>query len=214
MPRRQVDVIGGAIIIAGTGTVGLGQRFTAAAQDLYESNGFKGKNHLEWAKTLCSAGIKDFAETQAPKGSYGALVAFRTKKGEHLCEFPAEDFQPELKEDKCWYVSMGSGQSLADPYLALMRLTFWKNGAPSLVDGVFAAAWVMKHAIEVAHGLIGPPIRIATLTKDSARLLSDDELEEHLNLVDESLRHFASFAERLTKSAGTPELPAGPRSGT
>lgn len=36
----------------------------------------------------------------------------------HLCEFSTNDFQPEFKEiNRLWYVAMGSGQTLAEPFI-------------------------------------------------------------------------------------------------
>ena len=95
---------------------------------------------------------------------------------------------------------MGSGQSLADPYLALMRMAFWKNGPPSLQSGIFAAAWVMHHAIEAAPGFVRLPIDIAVLSNEekTARLLVPDELQEHLTHVTESMEHFRAFEKVLT----------------
>jgi len=47
--------------------------------------------------------------------------------------------QPECKTTDCWYASMGSGQSLADPYLALMRRSVWQDGQPNIEEATFAA---------------------------------------------------------------------------
>ena len=206
-PVRKIDIVAGKVIVAGTGAVGLGQRFHAVVHDLYEKKQLKG-GHLDWVKKMATGTIADFSETHVRQGQFGALVAFANKRSGHLCEFAIADFQPEMKEDKCWYVSMGSGQSLADPYLALMRLTFWRDGPPNLQGGTFAAAWVMRHAIEVAPGLIALPISIAVLSGDGdARLLEEDELEEHLNLADASLDHFADFAKRLSDTENAPDVP-------
>ena len=115
-----------------------------------------------------------------------------------------------MKGEQCWYVSMGSGQTLADPYLALMRMAFWNNGRPSLQSGIFAAAWVMHHAIEAAPGFVRAPIDIAVLSDEDkkARLLDPEELQEHLTHVAESMDHFRAFEKQLTgEEESTPPLP-------
>jgi hypothetical protein len=37
------------------------------------------------------------------------------------------DFQPEIKRGKLFFVSMGSGQPLADPFLAFVKRVLWKD---------------------------------------------------------------------------------------
>jgi hypothetical protein len=207
-PQRKIDIIQEQMIIAGTGEVGLGQRFGAVAQALYQGKQLTG-TEFDLTRKLCHATITDFKQTYAPQGQFGALVAFINKNKAHLCEFAVKDFQPELKEDKCWYVSMGSGQALADPYLALMRLTFWSDGPPNLEDGIFAAAWVMRHAILVSPMYLREPAHIAVLStsEKKAYLLSEDEMSEHMNVVDASREHFKGFEKKILESENAAPLP-------
>jgi 20S proteasome alpha/beta subunit len=209
---RKIEVARGEIIIACTGEVGLGQRFASVVTTLHEQNKLKG-SELDCTRLMCATAVADFAQTQAPKDALGALVAFMRNNTAHLCEFATTGFQPEMKTDKCWYVSMGSGQILADAYLALMRSVFWKTGPPKLETGIFAAAWVMKHAIQAAPGLVREPIDIAVLSAQDrkARILDPDELQEHVDLVAASVEHYSGFEKMLTASEGAPELPKAPK---
>ena len=208
-PVRKIAIIRNEVIVAGTGQVGLGQRFEAAVDTLHAGKEWKG-SAIEKAKAMSSKGIGDFAQTGAPQGAFGALVGFVHQGKPELCEFAITDFQPEMKGERCWYVSMGSGQNLADPYLALMRMAFWQGGRPGLQTGIFTAAWVMHHAIEAAPGLIRAPIDIAVLEEGKARLLEPDELQEHLTHVQESMVHFRAFEKTLLGTSDTPELPKPP----
>jgi hypothetical protein len=54
-----------------------------------------------------------------------AIIAFSASNGFNLCEFATKDFQPELKTDQMWFVSMGSGQPILDPFLGLIRKAFF-----------------------------------------------------------------------------------------
>jgi len=86
-PTRKIDLIDDAMILAGTGQMGLGQRFCAQLATLHRAQGagtYKGRPAVEVGKMMAVAGINDFASTQAPQRQYGALVAFRTGKELHL----------------------------------------------------------------------------------------------------------------------------------
>ena len=90
-------------------TSGLGQRFEAAVDTLHAGKEWKG-SAIEKAKAMSSKGIGDFAQTGAPQGAFGALVGFVHQGKPELCEFAITDFQPEMKGERCWYVSMGSAK--------------------------------------------------------------------------------------------------------
>jgi 20S proteasome alpha/beta subunit len=208
-PVHKIDIISEKIIVAGTGSVGLGQRFASCIKGTFDRNEFKGNSEIDWARQMCEIGVRDFQQTNAPKGQFGALVGFVRRGSAHLCEFALSDFQPELKNDKCWYVSMGCGQSLADPYLALMRMAFWQHGPPTVDDAVFAATWVMHHAIELSPGFVREPIDIAVLTasNNKARLLPEAEIDEHKNNVEASIEHLRSFRTKLVNQEDALPIP-------
>src|SRR5690349_3966590 len=131
-PTKKIDIIGERVIVAGTGAVGMGQRFTAVVDKAWQEKVFAKQQHsaIDIGKHLCAEGVKDFQSTGAQPGRFGALVAFVCREKPCLIEFGVTDFQPELKTSNIWYVSMGSGQKIADPFLGLMRQAFWDEGVP------------------------------------------------------------------------------------
>src|SRR5262249_18488183 len=142
------------------------------------------KGHqIDVAKELCKRGIADFSFTNAKQGSYAALVGFPLNNKPHLCEFAAADFQPEFKDERIWYCSMGSGQLITDPFLALMREVFWSSGPPTVQDATFAVTWALDHAVAVNAGGINAPVRVGVMErvegKYVARILDDIDLQEH-----------------------------------
>jgi len=142
--------------------------------------------------------------TYLKPGQYAALVAFPCQKHPHLCEFYSTDFQPELKEDKrLWFVSLGSAQSITDPFLGFIRRAFWKSGVPSVSDAIFAVTWTLQHAIDLNTGGVNGPIRVAVLEKRegvySARLLDSEELQEHHQQIE------ATYTELGRWKSATPE---------
>jgi 20S proteasome alpha/beta subunit len=204
---KKIEIIHQKIIVAGTGQIGLGQRFCNIISHGYVDGKFKTKNGIQMASEITHLAVNDFSYTGASKGGYGALVAFPAAHDIHLCEFSTADLQPELKTAGIWYASMGSGQLIADPFLGLMRRVFWDNGMPSLQEGIFIATWTLQHAIDVNAGGVNGPIQLAVLSKDSnARMLSEDELTEHQENLSGVLSHLRAYKDKLSGKSVTPIL--------
>lgn len=211
---KKIDIVGDQIIIAGTGQIGLGQRFSSQIQEAYKAKKFTGQSPIEMAKTMCQYGQNDFVSTRVAQGQYGALVAFPATQKLNLCEFATTDFQPELKTDRLWYVSMGSAQPIVDPFLGLMRKVFWTKGQPIYQEGIFAVTWAIQHAIELNPGGVNGPLQIATLTHQNsgdtkAHLLESHELAEHINNVEGAIEHLRNYREMLSGklNQNTPDIP-------
>jgi 20S proteasome alpha/beta subunit len=201
------------IIVAGTGSVGLGQRFNAIVEEAGRG-GLKGSN-IEVGKSICRSGIQDFAHTGIEKASYGALVAFAIKDQPYLCEFECGSLQPEFKTSNIWYVSMGSGQLITDPFLGFIREVFWETGPPSLQDGVFAVTWTLEQAILLNPGGVNGPISIAVLEKladgkTKARKLDSTELDEHRQNVTAAKAHLREYSRKLQSGAPATDVPKPP----
>lgn len=181
---HKLHLIDSKVIVAGTGAMGLGQRFQHIVETQWNSGLFKNKTS-DAVTILCRETLLNFGNTgiQQPKIQYGALCAFPSNGALHLCEFEANTFQPELKTDKFWYVSMGSGQLIADPFLGFIRRVFWQDTLPTLNEGILAATWALTHTIDLNTGGIKDPINVAVLTKKKtdieARELDEDELLEY-----------------------------------
>lgn len=115
-PTEKLKIYSDSVILAGTGQVGLGQRFGHIVETAYSERLFVGtQQHINVGKELCKRGIQDFAFTNATRGQYGALLGFSLGANPYLCEFAVDDFQPEFKTQTIWYCSMGSGQPITDP---------------------------------------------------------------------------------------------------
>lgn len=214
-PVMKIDIIDNCIIIAGTGQIGLGQRFRAQVTDLWIGRKLIGADKFAWAKTVAATAIKDFQETGAPR-EYGALVAFPCKHEHNLVEFALGDFQPEFKDRNIWYVSMGSGQKIVDPFLAFIRDVFWNGGPPTIQDAIFATTWALDHVIRVNPGGVNGPVHIATLEKDGggwkARLLSENDLLEHRANIDAAKDALRNYKERMSEGTEAAEIPQAPDS--
>jgi 20S proteasome alpha/beta subunit len=211
---KKIHVIADKILVAGTGELGLGQRFCAQVKAAHDGSHFKGQR-TDVGRTLCAMGVNDFAQTKAPMGAYGALVAFPLNNAFELCEFQVSNFQPEFKTDDIWYVSMGSGQPIADPCLGFIRQAFWNDGMPSVEDGVFAVVWTLAQAIKLNPGGINAPMQVGVLTnnhngKAHAHLLNDDEIAQHTANVDGAIQHLCKYRTTLN-AADAPKPPEPPK---
>ena len=225
-PTHKIEIVSNRIIVACTGSLGLAQRFTAIVEKASEENLFtKDSQPLEVGKELCRRGLQDFSYTGAvPQGQplgFGALVSFPTGKALNLCEFETIAFQPELKRGRgLWYVAMGSGQAICDPFLGLQRRVFWKDGKPpTLSGGVFATVWTLQHVVDLNPGGIKGPIEVAVLENSEngvvARLLGERELDEHRNNIVGLEEHISEYPALLSGDLDTevPEVkkPNSPR---
>lgn len=184
-PYEKLEIVGDRVIIAGTGQIGLDQRFCAIVQKAWNDKIFQ-NTAIEVAKLLCKLTHEDFLQTHVNinRGQYGALLAFPAEGKQHLCEFSIDDFQPELKTERLWYASMGSAQTITDSFLAFIREIYWNESLPNIHEATFVATWTIDHAIKINPGGVNGPIRIAVLEKDKkgdfqAHKLSDEELGEH-----------------------------------
>ena len=216
--REKISILGDDVIVAATGQVGLGQRFNHIV-----GTKTKGKTYLssmsaiEVGKDFSRAAIEDFKYTCVSPGNYGALVAIVCKNAPTLIEFSLGSFQPEIKDKDCWYVSMGSGQLVADPLLGFMRRVFWGDAPPNRQEGVFAAAMVLTLGCEMAPMGVAGPIQIAVLGKDArsrwrVQRLGKDELDGHLANVESAIRYFESYRGVLfDKDKSAPDEPSVPQ---
>lgn len=203
--RQKIEIVQNQIIVAGTGELGLGQRFIDIVKHFWKVEELQGKSSVDIGRRLAQLAIDDFSSTRAEPGSYGALVAVPCAAGSlELIEFSLASFQPEVKTRDNWYVSMGSGQYVADPLLGFIRRTFWKDDPPSHQDGIFATTMVLELGCEMAPTGVAKPIQIAVLnsSKDKegeflARHLTKEELLEHRENFNDAISHFQKYRDIL-----------------
>ena len=113
------------------------------------------------------------------------------------------------------YAAIGSGQPLADPFLAFLRRIFWPYTLPTVAQGIFATMWTLRHAIEVAPGGVADPIQMAVVSKGkgqqfTAKQLSDGEIAEHQQSVEDAEEYLRQLNEKGSGDISPlPEVPEG-----
>ena len=139
-----------------------------------------------------------------------SLVALPVNHKPCLMQF---DFNgaPELATSHLPFVALGSGQPIADPFLAFLRRLFWPDHEPTVAEGRFAAVWTIDHVRRTNPGGVGGDIQLAILEPVAGKpaivaVATPDDVQEHLQKVE--LAESALKAHvRGAPSADTPPPP-------
>jgi 20S proteasome alpha/beta subunit len=217
-PVQKTFIVAPDVIFAATGEIGLGQRLEYILRPLRQQLGnWHDQPCLHLALQISRNMIENMQGTFLNPGAIGALLAFAAQNAFHLCEFAVANFQPELKTADTWFVSMGSGQMITDPFFGLLRRTLFRDTRPTLSEGVLAAYWALHNAIHLNTGGINGPIQLAVLRRPApetpfeARLLGEDELAEHEGAIKSIEDYLAAYRQQLTpqaaETAASPEPP-------
>src|SRR5437660_9463201 len=129
---KKTFKVGDDLSYSCTGAGGHGQRFDDVVSRLKVDKPLAKLKALDVGREIARVSTQDFGYTGANRGTFGALAGFSCANGFHLCEFAESDFQPDLKTREMWFCSMGSGQPITDPFLALARRTLFRDAQPKL----------------------------------------------------------------------------------
>jgi 20S proteasome alpha/beta subunit len=202
---KKIEILGDQVVLAVSGPVGLGQHFRDEIVALVGQAGKSPWKTLADAKRLLKermwkhAGdawarakvVMDAAGASALQSTIShSLVAFLLSGGSsaHLIQFDPE-CSPEEATDSLPFVAAGSGQPMADPFLAFLRRILWPDTLPSVEEGVFAALWTLDYAIKAHPGGVAEPIHIVTLAQGPNKVWRAQEvpvprLDEHRQALD------------------------------
>jgi len=205
----KLCIVKNALILAVSGPVGLAQRYWGELESMpagdFQALGGKwchevstSLSALFWKHTEVEYHrahvVAQVTGTRAPlvNAQNQAVVALHVRGHDCLFQF-SETCAPEEATDDLPYISVGSGQQNADPFLAFLRRTFWEDKVPNLSDGILATLWTLEETIKSAPGGVAGPPLIATLKGGKARLLEAGDLDEHWQAIEagrDSLRRF------------------------
>ncbi len=200
----KIQICKDAVIVATTGAVGYSQRLNSLIEAAAKGNVFANLSAREATTNISKKFITDLQESKAPSWPqegwrFGGLLAAADKDGPYLAEFSTLDFQAEMKTGKIFFGSMGSGQMLADPFLAFVCRVLWKSEMPTVDQGKFGVYWVLNHTIKLAPGKVGHPIRLATLRKtNGVWVAKEQDTQESAQYIEELENYIGSFAPQAT----------------
>ena len=214
-PTTKLHILQGNIVIGISGPVGLGQLYRDGVERLWKDKKLGFSVSLADVQRLIRSAI--FQDAKIAFEGAGSVASLIGEKALHsvvtasliAIQVGGDSGHPELIQsdhvgaseaatNDLPYVSIGSGQQLADPFLAFLRHIFWANHLPKVADGVFAAVWTLDHAIRVNPGGVTDPIQVVVLSggkKPLAKELSQEEIQEHRQNVSEAEDFLKSFKE-------------------
>jgi 20S proteasome alpha/beta subunit len=234
----KLDIVENRVIVGVSGPVGLGQRIRAEIQTLWKDGKLTNKKPVEAMKIMREALWEkhlgpELHIGESAKGAIGplavqgvltsTLVALPLHDGSapspSLIQF---DYQgaPEEATDSLPFVSIGSGQQIADPFLAFLRRIFWQKGSPTVQDGIFTVLWTLEHAIQTNPGGVAEPKQLVILENVEKapkatpnwrpRQVPSEEFEEHIEAIrahEESLRDFHRLGSGTVREDMRPPSP-------
>ena len=221
---KKLRIVRGKIIVGTSGPVGLGQRFAGELEECYDKNELSDKKpyqamtiisqifrkHIQFEQGAAQAALPLIGGNVNSSWISSSLVSLPIKK--QICLFEFDHMgAPEQKTDHLPFVSIGSGQHTADPFLAFQKRILWGSELPSLSNGIFSAVWTIQHAINTSPGGVSEPIQIVILREADlgfeARELNPSELEEHKQAVKDVEKSITDTATKLRESAPSPPSP-------
>src|SRR5258706_4026391 len=84
---EKLDMVGNEVILAGTGSLGLRQRFRDIVEDAVGNDLLRKSRPIELGKFFSATALKDFRSTGAPQGTFGAMLAFPCQNAPYICTF-------------------------------------------------------------------------------------------------------------------------------
>lgn len=117
-----------------------------------------------------------------------SMVAVPVDKKPHLFQFD-NNGAPEHADENLSFIALGSGQAIADPFLAHVKKLLWPNARPSLAEGRLAAVCTVDHVRRNSAGFVGGEIQLGTLSGaagtslPTTAILASDDVQEHLQSI-------------------------------
>ena len=140
---------------------------------------------FECTRHLLEAGpsVAQLAGQQAAAGPIlcKSMIAVPIRQQPSLFTFEYSS-APEQVTDELPFVALGSGQNIADPFLAFLKRILWADRKPTVGEGRFVAAWTIHHAEKVVPGFVGGPIQMACLGTKNPKIEFVDPAE-HENRI-------------------------------
>lgn len=221
----KIRILSGSMVLGVSGSIGMAQRLEAEIVRLHGSGVLTGKSVIEigailrsglWTNVLrqeyeIAAVAQPVIGGMAQQNALcSALLALPVQDRAELIQFDAVG-APEAASDELPFAAIGSGQTIADPFLAFLRETFWPNRPPTVGEATFAAYWALDHAIRVNPGGLASPIFVYHLVRKGPgwepRELEASELYEHSEAVAAANAHLRVFTKGAAASSAPPAPP-------
>lgn len=207
---EKLQLVGNKAILACTGSVGLAQRVKIVADEMWTKKLFTSSG-MSTATNLAGRVLTDFGSSHLQKHpqlgiSFGALLAMVVQDVPYLVEFDSVGFQPELKEGNLFSVTMGSGQMLADPFMAFVKRVLWKDKMPDVERAKIGIYWALNYTCGQAVGGVGGALKLGVLRKQGVDwTASIQDTQEQAQYIDALESQFS--LDKLFKEAKASDPP-------
>lgn len=227
--QQEVDkvfrICGETGMFAGTGAIGIAQVLIDSINRAWRENQLgRCDTPVQFMNkighTIQSAAIPYLQSAQAvqnlgqnPAASMcKSLIAVLHKGSAQLFQFDVNG-APEQATPQLPFVSLGSGQMLADSFLAFLKRVLWNNSQPNLAEGRLVATWVLEHVSTSNPGGVGGPSQIWTLTPNVPHVakLTSEHVQEHLQQIASAQAALVNdLRGRLAMPESPPPMPVAP----
>lgn len=115
-----------------------------------------------------------------------SLFAFVDEKSKPQLAQITPTCQVEFADSNLPFVTVGSGQPAADPFMAFLRDVFCTGKEITLQDGKFLAYWAVDLTIRVQPGMVAQPIQMMALFKRGDNWMVEelsDDVSSHAEMV-------------------------------
>lgn len=222
---KKIAIAQDCCVVGTSGPIGISQRILGVVDQMWNKKAFSGKAAFEvmtllrkelWTSILlaevqAATQVKNLIGQPALVSALCAcVIAMPVQHELRLFSFD-QNLAPEESSDDLPFIAIGSGQSIADPFLAFLRRIFWEKRPPNLAEGVFTTWWALQHAVKTAPGGIADPKQIVVLErlKDGfvARELDTKELHEHEVAVGQAEDYLRSFMQYMSTDGEVQDIP-------
>ncbi len=211
---KKLEIFENCVIVGVSGPIGLGQRIRAEIQALWVDGEIKLQYQRPAEVMRIIRGViwnkhigPEMQVAQIAASVIGPQLAQQSAIASTVVGLPLQESScliqfdhqgaPEEASATLPFVAIGSGQPIADPFLAFLRRLFWPDRLPTLNDGIFSTLWTLQHAIQTNPGGVSGPKQIMILEKKNnawkARELQEVELYEHEEAIQAHEKQLIDF---------------------
>lgn len=182
---RKVHILPDHHVFAFAGDQGQAERFRVLASGNTVQAAAR-PHALDYGLLLTQNIVAQFNATGIGNAiNMNAVLAYPHGSAISVCAFMGP-LQPWLLDQDHYFVALGSGKQMADPFLRFL-LDIFSPTQPTVREAVFLATWTLQHTINTNPGGVAGPIRMVVVEQTSggfaARELSPDEIGEQQQAI-------------------------------
>jgi len=198
---KKIQRLNDHVLFASSGAVGMGQMICDRINTLWTNKQLGGDKTQDGvmavlagnvgqvvAPFLQSGRVQQQITGDASASICTSMLALPIKNVATLMTFDVNG-APERATKETPFVALGSGQAIADPFLALIRRLLWETAEPTVAEGRLAAVWAIDHVSRTHPGGVGGNVQLATLSSEQGKMPTVQVIEdpsEHLKQVSEA----------------------------